>query len=305
MWIYIIIAFSFLFFIGLLFFFFGVAFIRKDGINFEDVETSHYLQPFIERVRPGLDFIDNQHYEEENILSFDGLKLFARYYNNNSDKTIILAHGYRSNGKHDFSGALKFYYDYGFNVLLIDQRSHAKSEGKLITFGVKESYDVRDWAEFLNKKYHPKAIVLSGVSMGASTVLFALGRGLPENVRCVIADCGFTSPEAIIKKVGHERFKINASIYIPFLNTLTHIFGRFSLYENTVKILANNKIPVAFIHGEKDGFVPIEMSREAFNASGKYGKAIFVKDADHGLSYLIEPERVTNEICSFLSQNLD
>ncbi len=304
MWLLFVLILFLILFILLLFIFFSMAFVRKTDANIGDVESSNYLKPFIEKLRPGIEFIDNQPFEEVNILSFDGLKLYGRYYTHNSDKTVILVHGYRSNGKHDFSGALKFYYDYGFNVLMIDQRSHGKSEGRLITFGVKESFDVRDWAEFINKKYNPKSIVLSGVSMGGSTVAFALKRGLPKNVKCVIADCGFTSPEAIIRKVGYDKFKINAKFYMPFLNVMTRIFGHFSIYEITVDALKNNKIPIVFIHGEKDNFVPVEMSREALKAAGEYGYGIFVKEADHGLSYLIETERVTSEISAFLSKNL-
>ncbi len=304
MWIYFVIALFILVFITLLFVFFGMAFVRKNSANIGDVENSSYLKPYLEKLRPGIEFIDNQPFEEVSILSFDGLRLYGRYYSHNTDKTVILVHGYRSNGKHDFSGALKFYYDYGFNVLLIDQRSHGKSEGRLITFGVKESFDVRDWAEFLNKKYNPKSIVLSGVSMGGGTVVFALKRGLPQNVKCVIADCGFTSPEAIIRKVGYDKFKINAKFYMPFLNAMTHIFGGFSIYETTADALMYNKIPIVFIHGEKDNFVPVEMSRESLKAAGEYGSGIFVKEADHGLSYLVETERVTREITAFLDKNL-
>ncbi len=304
MWIYIILFLFIIPFIGLLFVFFGMAFVRKKSANTGNVEDSEYLKPYLEKLRPNLQFINAKHYEELSILSFDGLRLYGRYYDNNSDKTIILVHGYRSNGMHDFCGAVKFYYDFGFNILVIDQRSHGKSEGKLITFGVKESFDVKDWAEFLNKKYKPKQIVLSGVSMGGTTVAFALKRGLPQNVKCVIADCGFTSPAAIISKVGYDRFKINAKFYMPFLNVMTHIFGNFSIYESTVDTLKENKIPIVFIHGEKDNFVPAAMSHEALNAAGEYGVGIFVKDADHGLSYLVETERVTNEINNFLAKNL-
>lgn len=304
MWIYIVLLIFFIFFIALLFIFFNMAFVRKKDANFGDVETSNYLKPYLEQIRSSIDFIDNQSFEEVSILSFDGLHLYGKYYSHNSDKTIILVHGYRSSGRHDFCAALKFYYDYGFNVLLIDQRSHGKSEGKLITFGVKESYDVRDWAEYINNKYAPKSIVLSGISMGGGTVMFALKRNLPQNVKCVISDCGFTSPEAIIRKVGYDVFKINAKFYMPFLNIMTHIFGHFSIYESTVDVLKNNKIPIMFIHGEKDNFVPVEMSREALAASGEYGSAVFVKEADHGLSYLVETERVTNLIKEFLSKNL-
>ncbi len=282
-----------------------MAFVRKNDANLGDIETSNYLKPYLEQLRDGIYFIDNSPFEMVSILSFDGLRLYGKYYNHNTDKTIILVHGYRSNGRHDFSGALKFYYDYGFNVLLIDQRSHGKSEGKIISFGVKESFDVRDWAEFINKKYAPKSIVLSGVSMGGGTVVFALKRNLPQNVKCVIADCGFTSPEEIIRKVGYDRFKINSKFYMPFLNLMTHTFGNFSIYESTIDALKENKIPVMFIHGEKDNFVPVQMSKQALKAAGEYGSAIFVKEADHGLSYLVETERVVRETSDFLSKNLN
>lgn len=304
MWIYLILILFLILFFLLLFVFFNMAFVRKKSANTGEVESSNYLKPYLEKLRGGIDFIDNQQFEELSILSFDGLKLYGKYYSNNSDKTIILVHGYRSNGKHDFSGAIKYYYDYGFNILLIDQRSHGKSDGKLITFGVKESFDVKDWAEFLNKRYNPKHIVLSGVSMGGGTVIFALKRDLPKNVKCIIADCGFTSPAAIISKVGYDRFKINAKFYMPFLNVMTHIFGHFSIFENTLDILKSNIIPVVFIHGENDNFVPVQMSKDALKAAGKYGRGIFVKDADHGLSYLVETERVSKEICEFLDENL-
>ncbi len=283
-----------------------MAFIRKKSGDLDDLTSSanEYLHPYLDQLQPGMDFINNFDVKEHYILSSDSLRLYGRYFDNNSDKTILLFHGYRSSSAHDFCGALKFYYDNGFNILLADQRSHGKSQGKLITFGVKESYDVVDWCEFINAKYSPKHIVLSGVSMGGSTVLFALKHKLPPNVKCVIADCGFTSPAEIIRKVAVERFKIDARFYLPFLNAFTKTFSKFSVYENTRDILKQNKLPVMFIHGEKDTFVPVEMTREALKAAGNNAKAIFVKQADHGISFLIEPERVSAEILSFLKDTL-
>ena len=140
--------------------------------------------------------------------------------------------------------------------------------------------------------------------MGASTVLFALKHKLPQNVKCVIADCGFTSPADIIRKVAIERFKIDARFYLPFLNAFAKIFGKFSVYEDTKEVLKNNKLPVMFIHGEKDTFVPVEMTRMALQSARKIGKAIFVENADHGVSFLVEPQRVSTEILSFLSNTL-
>lgn len=283
-----------------------MAFVKKKSTDLDDLDSSanEYLRPFIDELRPGMEFIKKFPTEEVTTVSFDGLCLYGRYFDNKSKKTILLFHGYRSSACHDFCGALKFYFDSGFNILLVDQRSHGKSQGKLITFGVKESYDVVSWAEFINAKYNPEQIVLSGISMGASTVLFSLKHNLPSNISCVIADCGFTSPKEIILKVGKERFKIEANFFMPFLNLFCRLFGRFSINESTIDVLKNNKIPIMFIHGEKDSFVPCEMTKNALNAAGDKASAIFVKTADHGTSYLIETERVKGEIINFLSKNL-
>ncbi len=302
MWIFIVLAIFLFLFIGVLFIFFNMAFVRKKSQDLDDLNSAAnaYLHPFIEKLQPGMDFIKNFSVKEHYILSFDSLNLYGRYFDNNSDKTIILFHGYRSSAAHDFCGALKFYYDNGFNILLPDQRSHGKSDGRLISYGVNESRDVVDWCKFINSKYAPKSIVLSGVSMGASTVLYSLKHSLPQNVKCVIADCGFTSPDKIISQVALDRFKIDARFYLPFLNLMTKLFGKFSVYESTLDVYKTNKLPIMFIHGEGDSFVPCEMTREAVKSAGDKAKAIYVKDADHGISFLIEPERISREILSFL-----
>ncbi len=306
MWIFIVLGIALILFISLLFMFFNMAFVRKKASDLDNFESpaNAFLHPYIDKLQPGMDFINGFPFSEHYIMSYDSLKLYARYFDNASDKTIILFHGYRSSAAHDFCGALKFYYDNGFNILLVDQRSHGKSQGKLISYGVKESRDVADWCEYVNAKFSPKNIVISGISMGGSTVLFSLKQKLPPNVRCAIADCGFTSPAEIIRKVGLERFKVDAKFYLPFLNLMTKLFGKFSVYESTVEALEQNKLPVMFIHGESDSFVPCEMTRKALSAAGENGNAIFVKDADHGISFLIDPENVSRAILSFLSKTL-
>ena len=82
---------------------------------------------------------------------------------------------------------------------------------------------------FINENYAPKNIFLSGVSMGATSVMMASNLGLPHNVRGIIADCGFTSPPEIIKRVASNAFKINATPIMPALNLMCIIFGGFNL----------------------------------------------------------------------------
>lgn len=293
--------------IAVIFYFFSLAFVRKNNDDVDDLnsKSNDFLKPYLDVLKIGMDFIDNTEHKIYETVSFDGLKLSARYYNQNSEKTILLFHGYRSSAKHDFSCAVKMYYESGFNVLLVDQRSHGLSEGKLITFGVKESRDVISWLEFLNAKFPTEKIVISGLSMGATTVLLSLNYRLPKNVKCVVADCGFTSPVDIIKKVAKQAFKIDATIYIPILNFLCKIFGKFSITNvSTVDAVKNSEIPILLIHGKNDNFVPCEMSEKTFEAAKDKAKLITVDHADHGLSFLVDTKYVVEQINLFFDKNL-
>ena len=145
-------------------------------------------------------------YRDAEMISFDGLVLRGKYYECDPNAPIeILFHGYRGDSVRDLSGGIFRCFSVGHNVLLVDQRASGRSEGNIITFGVNESRDCRDWIDFVIKNINPDAkIIISGVSMGASTVLITAGMELPENVVGVLADCGFTSARAVIKKVMRD-----------------------------------------------------------------------------------------------------
>ena len=304
--VYIILTLLVLFFALVIYFFF-ICFVRSNNDGIDDFESkrNRFLKPYYGVIKPCMDFLEQTDYKEYETVSFDGLKLNCRYYDCKSDKTVLLFHGYRSSAKHDFSCAVKMYYQSGFNILLADQRSHGKSEGKLITFGVKESRDVVSWVEFVNAKFAPKQIVLSGLSMGATTVLLSLKYKMPENVKCVIADCGFTSPVDIIKKVAKQEYKINGWLFVPIMDFLCKLFGKFSIRGISTKdTVKNTKIPILLIHGTSDDFVPCEMSEITFSAAKDHAKLVTVTGAGHGLSFLVNTNFVTKQINLFLKENL-
>lgn len=304
----IIIILFLLVFAGVIGYFFNIAFVRKKTVDLQEInsEIDSKLVPFKSVLNDAISFIEAKPCEWFYTTSFDGLKLAARYFDNKSERTIILFHGYRSSANHDFSCAVKLYYEIGFNILLVDQRSHGQSEGRLITFGVKESKDVHSWIDFLNAKFSPKEIILSGISMGATTVLLSLKGEMPKNVKCIIADCGFTSPVDIIKKVAKQAFKLNADFFIPFLDFACKLFGNFSIRNiSTIDTVKNSEIPIMFIHGRKDCFVPCEMSEQAFNSCGEKGIIVISEEADHGISFLVDTEKIIIEIYKFFKENLE
>lgn len=294
-------------FTAVIFYFFAIAFVKHDTDDVDDLDSNinKPLKAYKEKIRSGMDYILNRDFKWVSTVSYDGLELFARYFDNNEDKLIILFHGYRSSALRDFSCAVEMYTKMGFNVLLCDQRSHGRSEGLLITFGVKESRDVLSWVEFASARFTPEKIVLGGMSMGATTVLLSLKYPMPDTVKAAVVDCGFTSPAAIIKKVAKQHFKINATFFIPFMNLACLIFGRFSITrDNTVDAVKNSDLPIMLIHGDSDGFVPCEMSQENYNKAGDKCHLSLIKGADHGLSFLVDEQKVVKEISEFFGKYL-
>lgn len=143
--------------------------------------------------------------EDLHVMSYDGKLLHAIYLPKKDAKgTILLFHGYKSCWQIDFGLVLPYYYDtLGYSLLLVDQRAHGSSQGKYLTFGVRERLDVLSWATYMGQKLGQNApLILGGLSMGATTVLLASCFDFPANVRAVIADCGFTSPYEIGQKAS-------------------------------------------------------------------------------------------------------
>ncbi|MBR7133338.1 MAG: alpha/beta hydrolase [Clostridia bacterium] len=293
-----------LIFAAVLMYFFNLAFIGHNIGDLDDINSplNKPLWKYKDIIGPCIEQLNKTSYERVYTQSFDRLRLSARYFDNSCKKTIILFHGYRASAARDYACALKEYFDLGFNVLLVDQRSHGESEGRLITFGVKESRDVLSWINFATENLGAEKIVLGGISMGATTVLLSCAHGLPDCVVGITADSGYSSPEEIIKLVAKKFMKLNASFFIPFLNLLCRLFGNFSIYNaNVLDAIKNTDIPILFIHGKNDGLVPYEMSVTAYNSINERGRIVLVDGADHGLSYLIDKNKVSGEMKSFLS----
>ncbi len=243
-------------------------------------------------------------YEPVYITSRDGLKLFGRYYHFKDNGPVQLQfHGYRGNGIREYAGGYGMARDMGYNAIVVDERAHGKSEGHTITFGVKERYDVLDWIEYTRSRFGMDVkIILSGVSMGAATVLMASDLELPENVVAITADCPYSAPGAIIRKVCRD-IKIPGWLVYPFIVLGGLVFGHFAIWKSSaVKSVAKTKVPIHLIHGEDDRFVPCYMSWDILKACKGKARLVTIPDAGHGICFLVDRAKYEQVFTDFLRE---
>jgi len=268
-------------------------------------QGSPSLEPYLEQMDEGRQWFLSREPEKVEIFSFDGLRLRGLYLHNPEAKgTIILMHGYRMDGYTDFTCVYKKYYEAGFSLLNAFQRAHAESEGEYITFGVLERFDCRDWAEYVTDRFGQEhKIVLDGLSMGAATVLMAAELPLPENVAGIIADCGFTSPWDQLAHLCKTKYHLPVHPLLDSADIFARILGKFSLKGcSTIETMKKNTLPVLFLHGEADQFVPTAFSVRAFEACAGPKRLVTIPGAAHGVSYLVDQETCDRELDEFLSR---
>ena len=285
---------------------FYLVFYSKPRVPSEDIgiPDSPAFDPYRELITDWVHEVDALECRNVSIKTFDGLTLNGRYFEfNKNGPTELMLHGYKGTSRRDLSGGVIRCRELGHNVLIFDHRGGETSEGNVITFGINEARDTRLWIDYILEKINPDAkIILTGVSMGAATVLMVSVTELPENVVGVLADCGFTSAKEIIKKVIRD-MKLPADILYPFVKLGAKLYGGFDLEENSpIESMKKSRLPVIFFHGDSDGFVPKEMSAENFNTcTSEKKRLVYIKGADHGLAFPADQEKYLAEMRDFFS----
>ena len=238
------------------------------------------------------------------VTSYDGLTLCGRLYEYAPEAPIeLMFHGYRGNALGDLAGGIARCFAVGRSVLLVDQRCCGDSDGHVITFGIREHRDCLTWLAYLTHRFgEERKVILTGVSMGAATVLLAAGTPLPNNVIGVLADCGFDSAKDIIGSVIRQ-MGLPVWLAYPFVRLGARLFGGFDLEEYTaLQAMARCSVPVIFFHGEQDDFVPCEMSRRLYEACVSRKQLVTVPGAGHGLSYPVEEQGYLSALEEFFGE---
>ncbi len=251
-------------------------------------------------------------FEEVRIRSYDGLKLYGRLYipsfkDNIPEKPVIILciHGYHSDGIGDFAPFAPFYAKNNFIFCLVDDRAHGQSEGKYIGFGYHDRYDCISWTEYLVKRFGSSCcIYLHGISMGAATVLSCCSaRQLPPQVRGVISDCAFSSGWDQVAHVLRTHMHLPAFPLLSVYNKICQAMGGYNLkHINPVNCVKSSKVPILFIHGDEDHFVPTSMVYRLYHACKGHKQLLIVRGAAHAMAYLTDPRAYQKAFLDFIKR---
>ncbi len=274
---------------------------KKNGSAEAILPPGEIYAPFRECTRQWAEEVRAMDCKEFFITSFDGLRLRGRYYEFAPDAPVeLMFHGYRGSAERDLAGGVRRAFALGHSVMLLDQRTSGKSEGKIISFGINESKDCLAWVDLAIRELGADVkIILTGISMGAATVLIAAGQKLPKNVVGVLADCGYSTAREIIRKTIRE-MKLPVWLLYPFVKCAARIFGGFDLEETSpAEAVRSCTAPVLFIHGEADDYVPAEMSCINYEACNSKKELVLIPGAGHGLAYPVAPEEYVSAMKRF------
>lgn len=255
------------------------------------------------------EWLETQPYETWNLVTNDGLNLVGYYLpaEKETTKTAILAHGYTSQGK-DMAGFARMFRDeLGFNVLMPDDRGHGASEGDYIGFGWPDRLDYLKWIDKAVERVGPDAqIVLHGISMGGATVMMVSGETLPSQVKAIVEDCGYTSvADQLAYQLG-RMYKLPSFPLLHTTNLMTNLRAGYDFYQaSSVEQVKKATVPMLFIHGSEDTFVPTDMVYQCYEACPTDKDLLLVEGAGHALAYTTDKQAYTAKVAAFIGKYVD
>ena len=260
------------------------------------------MREFEEKVERNLKYMN---LEDCWIKSHDGLNLHAYYREApiKTNKVIISVHGWHGEALRTSSQFSHFLVDFTYNVLFVDLRSYGQSEGRYTTYGIKDSEDIMEWIDYIVDRFQGDvSIALDGISMGGNTVLTVADK-VPMQVKCIINDCGFTNASAEFKECL-KSIKVPV-FFLAFANIINMIVNGWSFSKTSaIKSVEGSKVPILFIHGAKDTFVPTYMVKQLYNACTSEKYIHIFENAAHARSYFLNKEAYKKIVLDFLAKEL-
>lgn len=278
---------------------------KKEGTGIDKATTEGW-SIYKDKVKAGRNWFKEIDKKSVKLKSFDDLILKAYYLPADNPKgTVLLSHGYMSNGYNDFACMYEYLHNAGYNILNIFHRGCGQSSGEYICFGANERFDILSWLTFLNALNGEKQdIFIYGISLGASAALMACGLDLPGNVRGVIADCPFTNGWDEIGHMMKKKYHLPKFPLLYIVDGFCKLRAKFSLKEaNCLDAVKTMNIPLLLIHGGSDDYVPTSMGQAIYDAATGEKELLIVPGAGHGLSFLTDEEAYKEKLNAFLERN--
>lgn len=246
-------------------------------------------------------FLENS--EDVLIKSTDALQLHGYLKRAKSHIYLITMHGYHGFATNNTPLA-RFLYENGINTLVVDQRAHGESGGRWITMGKMESKDLLCWTSYIRTLDPEARIIYHGVSMGSTTVLLSAGEN-PKNVSAVISDCGYCNLYREFAIQLKAMFHIPSFPILDMISLWSRIRIKLDFKEvDAVKAMKKTDIPILFIHGDADDFVPTKMVYELFDACKSEKELWLTKDVTHALSLTVYKEEYCKKVLSFINNHI-
>lgn len=256
--------------------------------------------PFIQARKEAM--LSEKH-SDEWLMSADGLRLHATWFPQGECKKIVICfHGYTSQGMKDYLGLSGYYLKNGYSMLLVDERAHGESEGKYIGFGCLDRIDALKWINWVLRKCGEDVeILLHGTSMGGATVLMMSSLELPEQVKGIVSDCAFTSPKEVFSHVLKSMYHLPAFPVMNISDFLNKRLAGYGLDEcNAAREVKKAKVPILFIHGSGDTFVPYSMCETMYENCASSKKKLIIEGAAHAECYYKDTDAYENALTEFI-----
>jgi fermentation-respiration switch protein FrsA (DUF1100 family) len=243
-------------------------------------------------------------FETLTLSAKDGVRLQGYYLDSSSRRTAVLVHGYGTNASL-MADYARFYLQDGFNVFLPDNRAHGASGGRWIGMGRLDRDDLLLWLRALIEKTKGGEILLHGISMGAAAVMMVGGEEIPPQVKCLIEDCGYTSAEAQFKYQLTQMFGLPSFPFLYIADLESKIIAGYGFAQaSALEAVKKSRVPIFFIHGSADDFVPASMARELYEAAACEKQLWMVAGAGHAMAYYVNPQEYIERVRAFYGKYL-
>jgi pimeloyl-ACP methyl ester carboxylesterase len=177
---------------------------------------------------------------------------------------VVYAHG-NSGSRVDALEVVESLLPAGVMVVAGDLSGSGKSEGSVVTLGVREQEDVEDLVAYLRATGVVSTVSLWGRSMGAVTSIFVACQE-SNNITSIVLDSPFSSLEDVIRDVVFAakpwipRPALRAAIAALRASVRKRAGFNLSTDLDVRERAARCQVPALFLHGKDDDFVGMHHS---------------------------------------------